>query len=123
MLCKNCGKEITEENKPLSDNNEKNGERSWFITLILSWFMGIFGFHRFYTGYTGIGIAQALTLGGLGIWTLVDLIFICIGKYKTKEGRALTGYTKTFGIASIFIYILLCASKFAINQIANLFVP
>lgn len=28
-----------------------------------------------------------LTFGGLGIWTLIDLIIIVVGHFKDKEGR------------------------------------
>jgi TM2 domain-containing membrane protein YozV len=37
---------------------------------------GIFGGHRFYLGDTGRSIVMLFTLGGLGLWTLVDLFFI-----------------------------------------------
>jgi TM2 domain-containing membrane protein YozV len=37
---------------------------------------GIFGGHRFYLGDTGRSIAMLFTLGGLGVWTLVDVLFI-----------------------------------------------
>jgi len=49
--------------------------------------VGIFGVHRFYVGKVGTGIAMIFTLGGLGIWVLVDLIMILVGSFKDKEGR------------------------------------
>lgn len=39
-------------------------------------FLGGFGAHRFYLGHKGVAIAQLLTLGGLGFWTLFDVFFI-----------------------------------------------
>lgn len=39
-------------------------------------FLGGFGAHRFYLGDKGIGVAQVLTLGGLGVWVLIDVFFI-----------------------------------------------
>ncbi|GGN90682.1 hypothetical protein GCM10010112_76270 [Actinoplanes lobatus] len=46
-------------------------------TAYLIWvFSGIFGGHRFYLGDTGRSIAMLFTLGGLGVWTLIDLLFI-----------------------------------------------
>src|SRR3954452_22836292 len=39
-------------------------------------FLGGFGAHRFYLGRKGLGIAMLLTLGGLGVWALVDVFFI-----------------------------------------------
>lgn len=68
------------------------GQKSKFVTILLCMLpsmFGVFGVHRFYTGHIGIGIAQFLTLGGCGIWQLVDLIFIFTGKYKDSNGQAL----------------------------------
>lgn len=39
-------------------------------------FAGIFGGHRFYLGDTGRSVAMLFTLGGLGVWTLVDGLFV-----------------------------------------------
>jgi TM2 domain-containing membrane protein YozV len=47
------------------------------------------GVHRFYVGKIGTGILQISTFGGCGIWVLVDLITILIGKSTDKNGRAL----------------------------------
>jgi hypothetical protein len=50
-------------------------------------------FHRFYVGKTGTGILQLLTLGGLGIWTLYDLVMIVIGNFTDGEGNRITEWT------------------------------
>lgn len=65
------------------------GQKSWQMALILCLFLGVAGGHRFYTGHTGIGIAQLLTLGGCGIWTLIDLIMIVTNKYTDANGLPL----------------------------------
>ena len=64
-----------------------SGGKDQLIAAILCFVIGIFGVHRFYLGYTGIGILQILTLGGLGIWTLIDLIRILLGDLKPKGGE------------------------------------
>ncbi len=55
-------------------------------TILLCFFLGPLGIHRFYVGRIGTGIAQLLTLGGLGIWTLVDFIMVVTGKFKDARG-------------------------------------
>ncbi len=60
---------------------------------LLCFFLGMFGAHRFYVGKIGTGIAQILTLGGLGIWALYDFIMIIIGKFTDAEGNELTEWT------------------------------
>ena len=67
-----------------------NGEgKDWLTTLLLCFFLGAFGVHRFYTKHTGIGVAQLLTLGGCGIWALVDFIMILMNTYKDADGNLL----------------------------------
>ena len=61
-------------------------DKRWLVTFLLCWFLGVFGIHRFYTGHTGIGIVQLITLGGCGIWALVDLIMLITGDFKDAEG-------------------------------------
>jgi TM2 domain-containing membrane protein YozV/predicted RNA-binding Zn-ribbon protein involved in translation (DUF1610 family) len=60
---------------------------------LLCFFLGIFGAHRFYVGKVGTGIAQIFTIGGLGIWTLVDLILILTGSFTDKNGVRITQWT------------------------------
>ena len=68
-----------------------SGEKSQLVALIFCWVVGIIGIHRFYLGYTWQGIVQILTLGGLGIWTLIDFVRILVGTLKPKDGE----YDKT----------------------------
>ena len=63
--------------------------RDWLVTLLLFFFLGIFGIHRFYTGHTAIGVVQLLTLGGCGIWALIDFILIIVGSFKDADGNLL----------------------------------
>ena len=61
-------------------------EKSFVATLILCILLGWLGVHRFYVGKTGTGILMLLTLGGLGIWNLVDIIMIAVQTFKDSKG-------------------------------------
>jgi TM2 domain-containing membrane protein YozV len=61
----------------------------WLTTLLLCFFLGGLGVHSFYTKKTGIGIAQLLTLGGCGVWALIDLIMIITESYRDGNGNPL----------------------------------
>lgn len=62
------------------------------VTWLLSLFLGVFGVDRFYLVKVGTGILKLVTIGGLGIWYLIDLIMTLAGATKDKQGRRLAGY-------------------------------
>ena len=69
----------------MSDDIERS-EKGFVPAVLLCFFLGMFGIHRFYVGKIGTGILMLLTLGGLGIWTLVDFIMLVVGSFKDKNG-------------------------------------
>lgn len=54
---------------------------NWVLTLVMSVVFGQLGVDRFLMGHIGLGILKLITLGGCGIWWLIDLILIA-QKYK-----------------------------------------
>ncbi len=68
----------------------EKSEKSFVSALLLCLLLGVLGVHRFYVGKIGTGILQLLTFGGLGIWSLIDLIMIAIGKFTDKSGLPIT---------------------------------
>lgn len=105
MYCRSCGKEVSNEAvicvhcgvpltpqppaRPASLPSAPGEGKDWLATLLLCFFLGSLGIHRFYVGKTGTGIAMLLTLGGCGIWALIDLILILTGSFTDVHGRPL----------------------------------
>lgn len=74
------------KHKPAQQSATKGVSKSWYWTLFLCFFFGNLGVHRFYLGYTWQGWVQFFTLGGLGIWSLIDLVRILIKKLEPRCG-------------------------------------
>lgn len=64
-------------------------DKSWLAALLLCFFIGGFGVHRFYVGKIGTGILWLLTGGLLGIGSLVDFIVIACGNFKDGNGAVI----------------------------------
>jgi len=71
--------------------------KSWTTTFFLCVLLGSLGAHRFYTGKIGTGLLMLFTLGGLGIWRLVDFIMIITGGFTDKNGMPLVRIIKSQG--------------------------
>ncbi len=74
-------------NQPFQQQNNTFQDDRWLPALLFCFFLGPFGAHRFYLGQIGTAVIQLLTLGGCGIWYLIDLIMIIVGKYKDANGN------------------------------------
>ncbi len=90
ILLKKVNKKINrwdKKNERLqAEGKTASGGKSWTTALLLCLFIGGIGIHRFYLGYTWQGVVQLLTLGGLGIWTLIDLIRIITRDLQPANG-------------------------------------
>lgn len=83
-ICPKCG--VRQEIVYGRSTERQEQEKRWIVSLVLCWFLGVFGAHRFYTGHTAIGVVQLLTLGGCGIWVLIDFIILLTGSFKDADG-------------------------------------
>ncbi len=64
-------------------------DKEWLTTILLSFLVGWLGIDRFYLGQTGLGILKLVTIGGLGVWYVIDLILIVTGKMTDSKGLPL----------------------------------
>ena len=78
----------SQKNKLLKSDSQSQNQ--WIVVLLLAFFLGIIGAHRFYVGKNGTAVFMILTLGGFGLWLLYDLIVIITGNFKTKEGNKIS---------------------------------
>ena len=105
VYCTACGKQIHEtavscpacgaaqQSRPVVSAIAGATDKRILPAFLLCFFLGIFGAHRFYVGKVGTGIAQIFTVGGLGLWTLFDLILILTGSFTDKNGVKITQWT------------------------------
>jgi TM2 domain-containing membrane protein YozV len=94
QFCRSCGRVISNLAQAcpfcgaLTRDVPKNAsDKSRLAALLLCFFVGVLGIHRFYVGKIGTGLLELFTIGGLGIWALVDFILIAMGEFKDKQGR------------------------------------
>jgi len=81
------------DNTPLPlDAVESDHLRSVALTLGIP--LGVFGAHRFYVGKTGTGVLQLLSIGGLGLWWLYDMILIMMGEFRDEQGRRVSRWVR-----------------------------
>ena len=84
-------------------------QKRFLVTWLLALLLGTFGIDRFYLGKIGTGIVKLITLGGLGIWTLIDIILVLAGAQHDKQGRPLEGRERLLTVAiiiTIVVYVL-----------------
>lgn len=85
VVCPKCG-----VLQPVGTGGASESEKRILPAVLLGLLLGVFGAHRFYVGKIGTGILQLLTLGGLGIWWLVDMVMLIVGAFTDDEGNKIT---------------------------------
>ena len=75
------------QKEKLLNSSTTTSTTDWLTLFLLTFFVGVLGVHRFYVGKIGTGFLMLLTLGGLGVWFLVDLILVVTGQFTNKGGE------------------------------------
>ena len=75
------------QKEKLLNSSTTTSTTDWLTLFLLTFFVGVLGVHRFYVGKIGTGFLMLLTLGGLGVWFLVDLILGVTGQFTNKDGQ------------------------------------
>ena len=73
--------------QPIIIMEEEYSDVDWTTLLILSVLLGGLGVDRFFSGHIGLGVLKLITLGGCGIWAIIDIIMIATGQFRDGEGR------------------------------------
>lgn len=91
VFCRSCGEVIKKEavicpkcGVPQTGSSSLSSD--WLVLLLLCFFLGYLGVHRFYAGKIGTGLLMLFTIGGFGIWVLVDLLLILTEKFTDSKG-------------------------------------
>jgi len=87
VYCGRCGHPVDRTYQPVRhDPYEPVSAYSGLVALVLCFFLGYLGIHRFYVGKIGTGLLYLVTGGLLGIGWLIDLIVIASGRFRDYYG-------------------------------------
>ena len=92
-------------------------QRHFLAVFFISFMWGTFGVDRMYLGKWGTGILKLITLGGCGLWTIIDLILIMSGAMRDKQGREMLQFAeyKAFAYKVVLVFAVVLGVVVLIN--------
>lgn len=82
VVCVKCGVK-----QPGGSLRTADSPKRIAAALALALFLPCLGAHRFYVGKVGTGFLQLVTLGGVGIWWLIDCVMLILGEFTDSDGN------------------------------------
>ena len=67
-------------------NQTAANDKNFVLVATLCFLLGAFGIPRFYCGKIISGVLMVFTIGGPGIWALVDFVTVCFGEFTDSQG-------------------------------------
>ena len=67
-------------------NQTAVNDKNFVLVATFCFLLGAFGVHQFYCGKIISGVLMVFTIGGLGIWALVDFVIVCFGEFADSQG-------------------------------------
>jgi Tfp pilus assembly protein PilE len=95
--------------------------KSHTTAIVLSFFLGFFGAHRFYLGKIVTGLLMLFTLGGLGLWAFIDFFRLAFGNVKDSKGRPLQD--KSQGLVTVLVVLVVFQGVFVVGVLAAVAIP
>ena len=94
-------------------------QRHFLAVFFFSFMWGIFGVDRFYLGKYGTGFLKLITLGGFGIWAMIDLSLVMAGAMRDRNGNEMLEYQryKKFASRTIMIFSLVVCTLIVLSGV------